>query len=113
MIEIKFSEPVVSGFEGRNGLADLGGLSVSTYSKAVSLVPLSRSGAQLRGRLQILASDCGEVACAIATEAARNSPELRERIAAQLRAALVTIETAADERPDDTYVSYYPPMGGR
>lgn len=106
MVEIKFREPMVHGVIGRNGYAHFGGISIHPTGKTVSLTPTGPSGNPINAGMYLFADECGEVARAIAESAAEADPGSREKIAAQLRAALVTIESRADEPLDDDISSF-------
>ena len=106
MAEIKFTETVIHGVNGRNGYSHFAGLSVHASGRQVVINPISPNGNNLNAHLNLFGSDGGRVARAIAEESAKASPESREEIAAQLRAALVTIESGADDKLDDDISSF-------
>lgn len=100
MMFITFPETLLHAVTGRNGYLHLSGLDVVPHERKVMVTTVGPKGAQNAG-MTLMASDCGAVARAIAEAAAQADPGAREEIAAQLRAALVTIETGANEDLDD------------
>lgn len=106
MVDVKFGETVIFGAMGRNGLAHMAGLTVQEFDKKVRIAPLRVDGGVMNASMMLMASDCGRIVRAIAETAVAASPADKEEIAAQLRAALVTIESGAHEALDDTVSSF-------
>lgn len=98
---VEFPETILQGVLGRNGYVHFSGLEVHAMDRKVELTPVGPRGDYVKARMTLMASDCGAVARAIAEAAAKADPDVRQEIAAQLRAALVTIETRAGEDLDD------------
>jgi len=109
-MEIQFDEVIPHGALGRNGTADVGGISVTALGPNVSLKPLRTNGEFLRAEIRVAPESAGAVARAIAEIAAAANPDLREAIAAELRAAVVSIEGGPGMGIEDTVASYLPPL---
>jgi hypothetical protein len=105
-MKVTFSETLLNAVDGRNGFFHSAGLEVSGRSRLVAITPLSSKGEPLRAGMSFLGADCGAIARAIAEAGAKADPEAREAIAAQLRAALVTLGTGTDESLDDTVSTF-------
>jgi len=106
-MDLTFEEPVIGGVIGRSGAVNFGGLSVLPLGGQVCLTPLGPTGAAINAAMNLLAADCGRVARAIVEAAAETSPECRDEIAAQLRAALVAVECGAADHVDDGVSNFF------
>lgn len=105
-MNIIFPETLLNAVVGRNGELHFGGINLLPLEKRVMMTPLGHKGNQLRAGMVFMASDCGEVARALAESAVKADPGVREQVADQLRAALVAIETGANEELDDSFSDF-------
>ena len=112
MAVIEFENVMGSGYEGRNGTIDLAGVEVSrgfSRQPAVSISAINRKGDAVAGHLYLEAASCGKIAREIAVIGANMSPERRHEIEAELKAALVTLQTMAEMPLDDDLSDYFAP----
>lgn len=112
MAVIEFENVMGSGYEGRNGTIDLAGVEVSRgfgRQPAVSICAVNRKGDTVAGHLHLEAASCGRIAREIAVIGANMSPERRDEIEAELKVALVTLQTMAEMPLDDELSDYFAP----
>jgi len=109
-MDIHFDEVIPNGALGRNGTADVGGISVGSLGQNVRLVPLRTNGEALRAEIRVAPESAGGVARAIAEIAAAANPDLRQAIAEELRAAVLSIEEGLGMGIEDSVTSYLPPL---
>jgi hypothetical protein len=110
MQDVKFDRRLLDGASGRNGVAETSAVRISCdfRTNRLQIIPLKTNGSELANTFtHVPMSNAGDLIKAIAEVAVSHSPHLKEKLASDLRAALIALEFAAPE-PDSENIARYP-----
>jgi hypothetical protein len=106
---VQFAQNLVDGAQGRNGSATTKAVTVQTsYSKnRLEFHPVKLDGELVsKCQIDVPLVDVGNVIVAMTEVTVAHSPHLKEKLAAELRAALIALEFAAPAPEDENIAAY-------
>lgn len=109
MSTIEFDDVIETGALGRNGWFRVSGAQVEATREGISIEPITGRGEIGRARIVIPQENAAEVARALIEQAIRSRPDLREAIAAELRAAVIAVEDGIGNGMEDTISTHFAP----